>query len=67
MDRPLSEASVSPPQANNSPPEEVKPALAAILAEEKAALTSVQPLIDQLEERVESLPAAGDIDEKGYW
>lgn len=37
---------------------EVKPALAAILAEERAALTSVQPLIDQLEEKVESLPDA---------
>jgi hypothetical protein len=35
---------------------EVKPALAAILAEERGALTSVQPLIESLEKKVESLP-----------
>lgn len=35
---------------------EVKPALAAILAEERPALTSVQPLIEQLEKKVATLP-----------
>lgn len=35
---------------------EVKPALAAILAEEKGALTLVKPLIEGLEKKVESLP-----------
>ena len=35
---------------------EVKPVLAAILAEERGALTLVQPLIESLEKKVESLP-----------
>ena len=35
---------------------EVKPALAAILAEERGALTLIQPLMEQLERKVESLP-----------
>jgi hypothetical protein len=34
---------------------EIKPALAAILAEEKPALTLVQPLIQQLEQKVAAL------------
>lgn len=35
---------------------EIKPALAAILADEKPVLTSVQPLIESLEKKVASLP-----------
>lgn len=35
---------------------EVKPALAAVLAEEKKALTSIQPLFQQLEKKVAALP-----------